>query len=86
MVEASNQKLNVNVDSDVSTRKGVHADIVIAETNGADTRLDFVLLERSGGPAAGDGGVSAVLASRIFMSRDNVIALRDMLNEHTSTW
>ncbi len=76
------QSINLNLDSDPVTRKGVMASIVLASTDGGVTRLDFVNPDIP----EDEGSMRAVLSSRVYMSNENLLALRDMLNTHTATW
>lgn len=70
------------IDSDNQTRKGAHADFVMARSNGGITMLDFVLSDMP----ADNGPAQCVLVSRVFMSNDGIAQLRDMLIQHTSAW
>ncbi len=78
--EKETRGINLNLDSDTETRKGVMASIVLASTDGGVTRLDFVNPDIPDN----DGSVRAVLSSRVYMSNENLLALRDMLNAHIS--
>lgn len=80
--EKAAQSINLNLDSDPETRKGVMASIVLASTDGGVTRLDFVNPDIP----ENEGSVRAVLSSRVYMSNENLLALRDMLNSHTAEW
>lgn len=73
--------VSIRIDHDPQTRKGVHADFVIARTDGAATRLDFI---QNDIPLEG-GDIGAVLVSRVFMSNEGLVALRDMLDAHIKT-
>lgn len=73
----------IQIDATIERREGVHSDLVMALTDGATTRLDFV---QSEGPADENDVMTAVLVSRIFMDNAHVIQLRDMLNRHTANW
>lgn len=72
---------NIRIDHDPQTRKGVYADFVIARTDGAITRLDFIQNDIS----LEGGDIEAVLSARVFMSNDSLVALRDMLDAHIET-
>lgn len=63
------------VDSDIETRKGVHADIAIARTKGGVTRIDFLL-----GDIEEEDSIRAALVSRVYMNNEDVCALRSALN------
>lgn len=73
----------IQIDATIERREGVHSDLVMALTDGATTRLDFV---QSDGPANEENVTTAVLVSRVFMDNAHVIQLRDMLNRHTASW
>lgn len=73
----------IQIDATIERREGVHSDLVMALTDGATTRLDFVQTE---GPEDENGVTKAVLVSRIFLDNAHVIQLRDMLNRHTAEW
>ena len=76
------REFNLNIDHDTATRKGVMSNLVMASTDGAVTRLDFINSDIPGE----DGQVRAVLSSRVYMTNENLLALRDMLNDHTKNW
>lgn len=80
MPDERNSSVNVSIDHDPQTRKGVFSDFVMARTKGGVTRIDFVQLDID----LDGGDKQAVLASRVFMSNEDVITLRDMLNDHIS--
>lgn len=73
----------IQIDATIEKREGVHADLVLAMSNGGTTRLDFV---QTDGLANEGDTMSAVLVSRVFMDNADLIALRDMLNRHTASW
>lgn len=72
----------VAVDTPPEARRGAYADVATIRTNGAVSMLDFMLVDM----ADPDGNLGAMLTSRVFMSNEGIIALRDMLNEHTKGW
>lgn len=74
---------SIQVDASIETRAGVFSDVVMALTKNGVTRLDFIQTDF---PASDNGDTLAVLTSRVFMSNENLLQLRDMLNRHTSTW
>lgn len=76
------RELKLNIDHDTATRKGVISNLVMASTDGAVTRLDFINSDIPGE----DGQVRAVLSSRVYMTNENLLELRDMLNDHTKNW
>lgn len=80
--EKSENSVSLNLDSDVETRKGVMAGLVMASTEGAMTRLDFINPDIQ----ADDGTIRAVLSARVYLTNDNLVALRDMLVDHISKW
>lgn len=73
----------IQIDATIENRQGVHSDLVMAMTDGATTRLDFI---QSDGPANENDITTAVLVARIFMDNAHIIQLRDMLNRHTENW
>ncbi len=80
--EKTENSVSLNLDSDVETRKGVVAGLVMASTDGTMTRLDFINPDIP----TDDGGIRAVLSARVYLTNDNLVALRDMLINHTSRW
>lgn len=70
-------QIKVTIDSDVETRKGVHADNFSITTRGDSARLDFFLSDIQ----TEDGETRGVLSSRIFMDIGNLPELRDALDE-----
>lgn len=82
MAEEIIPSVNVRLDQDTQSRKGVFADFVMARTKGGTTRLDFSQLDSE----AEDGARKGVMVSRIFMNNEDLISLRDMLNKHTAQW
>lgn len=73
--------ITINLDSDVQTRKGVHANMVQAVDLGHSTRLDFILSD-----IEDENGPRGVLSARVYMDNANIKALRDLLIDHTATW
>lgn len=76
------QATHITIDSDVETRKGVHANVVQASTRGGLTRLDFLSADLIGEDNEG----RAVLSARVYLDNFDLLALRDMLNAHTAGW
>lgn len=71
------------IDADLKTRAGVHADVFTARTTNGVTSIDFILTDL---PGDDDDSLRGVLASRVFINNENLIALRDMLINHTKNW
>lgn len=73
---------SISIDHDPNTRKGSFADFMMVRTKGGVSRLDFIQrdIELDGGDE------QAVLVSRVFMSNEDILALRDMLVQHTASW
>lgn len=77
------KQATIQIDATPEMRRGVHAEIVTATTNGTLTRLDFILTDGQN-PETGDA--TGVLAARVFMDNASVVALKDMLERHISDW
>ena len=77
------KKLNLMVDTPPESRFGRFADTFFVRTNGPASTVDFILTD---GPPDEDGNVPALLVSRVSMTNEALLALRDMLNDHTSGW
>lgn len=73
----------VTVDASPEVRRGCYADIATVRTNGAVSTIDFALVE---GPTDAQGNLAAVLTARVSMSNENLVQLRDLLNNHTQGW
>ncbi len=73
---------SVSIDHDPQTRKGCFSDLAMATTNGPNTRLDFISTDIPGE----NGNIRGLLSARVYMTNENLIALRDMLNSHTEGW
>ena len=73
----------IAVEATPDVRRGVHADIAMIRTNGGQSMIDFVLVDT---PHAADGTASGVLSSRVFMSNESLVTLRDTLIEYTQNW
>lgn len=71
--------INLTIDSDPQTRKGAYSDRVLVTSEGGFIRLDFLHVD-----IPSDDGMRAVLVSRIMMSREDVVALKDVLDSHLS--
>lgn len=76
------RQVNISIDSDVETRKGVHSNIVLLTTEGPVTKIDFLNADIS----VEEDEVRAALSSRVYMSNEDLVALRDMLIRHTASW
>ncbi|MGR1083420.1 hypothetical protein ACUYFE_05255 [Olegusella massiliensis] len=73
----------IAVEATPDVRRGVHADIAMIRTNGGQSMIDFVLVDT---PPVADGTASGVLSSRVFMSNESLVTLRDTLIEYTQNW
>ena len=76
----------IAVEATPDVRRGVHADIAMIRTNGGQSMIDFVLVDTVDTPPAADGTASGVLSSRVFMSNESLVTLRDTLIEYTQNW
>lgn len=81
--QSSAEGISIALEATPDVRRGVHADVAMVRTNGGQSLIDFVLLDT---PPAPDGTVSGLLTSRVFMSNEDLIALRDSLNDYTKDW
>lgn len=79
-MDKEHRSMQITADSDI--RRGVFADLVSAQTPNQVTRLDFIQIEGEGD----DSTLQGVLASRVYMTNESLIALRDMLVRHTKDW
>lgn len=79
-MDKEHRSVQITGDSDI--RRGVFADLVFAQTPNQVTRLDFVQIEGE----SDDSTLQGVLASRVYMTNESLIALRDMLVRHTKDW
>lgn len=79
-MDKEDRSMQITGDSDV--RRGVFADLVFAQTSNQVTKLDFIQIEGE----VDDSTLQGVLASRIYMTNESLIALRDMLIRHTKDW
>lgn len=66
------------VDAAPETRAGKHASAAIIASRDGEARIDFI--EIDGTPDEGD--FAGVLSARIFMSLNDLAALRDSIDEH----
>lgn len=73
---------SMQITADFDIRRGVFADLVFAQTSNQVTRLDFIQIEGE----VDDSTLHGVLASRVYMTNESLIALRDMLIRHTKDW
>ncbi|GEM_PF-3033507 len=73
----------IAVDASPEMRRGVFANLVMAATLPTGmVQLNFVDVDR---PADGDTA-SGILAARVYLTPQDVMALRDMLIKHTESW
>lgn len=79
-MDKDDRSMQITADSDI--RRGVFADLVFAQTSNQVTRLDFIQIEVE----VDDSTLQGVLASRVYMTNESLIALRDMLIRHTKDW
>ena len=79
-MDKDDRSMQITADSDI--RRGVFADLVFAQTSNQVTRLDFIQIEGE----VDDTTLQGVLASRVYMTNESLIALRDMLIRHTKDW
>lgn len=73
---------NLTVEATPEMRRGAHADFATVRTTGGVSTLDFLLVDT----VEPSGDARGVLSSRVFLSNESLVALRDMLNEHTKGW
>lgn len=67
----------LNIESDVSTRRGAYADISLLTPKGSLARLDFI----SGDRPSSDS-VDGILVSRVYLEREALINLRDTIDAY----
>ena len=79
-MDKDDRSMQITADSDI--RRGVFADLVFAQTSNQVTRLDFIQIEGE----VDNQTIQGVLASRVYMTNESLIALRDMLIRHTKDW
>jgi hypothetical protein len=79
-MDKDDRSMQITADSDI--RRGVFADLVFAQTSNQVTRLDFIQIEGE----VDNSTLQGVLASRVYMTNESLIALRDMLIRHTKDW
>ena len=79
-MDKEDRSMQITADSDI--RRGVFADLVFAQTSNQVTRLDFIQIEGE----VDDSTLQGVLASRVYMTNESLIALRNMLIRHTKDW
>lgn len=79
-MDKDDRSMQITADSNI--RRGVFADLVFAQTSNQVTRLDFIQIEGE----VDDSTLQGVLASRVYMTNESLIALRDMLIRHTKDW
>ena len=80
---ADEKQISIAIEATPEMRTGTFSDLSLIKTNGAASTIDFILTD---GVPDEQGNVSAVLVSRISMTNESVIALRDMLVRHTDGW
>lgn len=78
---AAEDASNLMIEATPEARRGAYADFASVRVNGGNSMIDFLLVD-SVGPEGGSG----VLTSRVVMSNESLLALRDMLNEVTADW
>lgn len=78
-----NATINLQVDASPEMRIARMADTFMVKTNGACSTIDFISTD---GIPDENGTISAILSSRVSMSNEALLALRDMINSHTQTW
>ena len=76
-------QVSIAVEATPEMRAGRFSDVSLIRTNGGSSTIDFVMTD---GAADENGVISAVLVSRVSMTNESVVALRDMLVRHTSGW
>lgn len=73
----------ITIDASPEMRRGTYANLAFAMTTPNHmTQLNFVDTDR----VSTNGGVSGILAARVYMTPQDIIALRDMLIKHTESW
>lgn len=68
------------VATDPSVRQGSYSNLVVVTSQQSEEILDFFFVDSRDE----DGAMSGVVVSRVIMSRDRLVALRDALNDHLS--
>ena len=73
----SEEKLaKLTIDSDVETRKGVQADVVLMVEKDGSVRMDFISTDIT----EDDGNLRGALTSRVYMSKNDLRSLRDTID------
>ena len=73
----------IQIESSVEIRAGVFSDLVSVATKEGTTRIDFMLTDV---PGSNPGDQYGVLSSRVFLSNETLLKLRDLLVRHTADW
>lgn len=76
---ADEPTITLQIDASPEVRAGVFSDLALMATKGNVTRIDFVLTDGMAEP-------TGVIASRVFMANEDLVALRDALIHHTQEW
>lgn len=76
------RQIHIDIDSDTETRKGVFSNISMLTDEGPLTRIDFLNSDIH----VTEENSRAVLASRVYMTRDDLVLLRNVLDSHIDGW
>ncbi len=74
---AEETMMHLTIDSDMSTRKGVHADMALLAEREGTVRIDFI----SADIADDEANAKGVLTSRVYMSRKDLLIFRNAIDE-----
>ena len=69
--------MHLTVDSDINTRKGVHADMALVAEREGTVRIDFI----SADITDNEGNAKGVLTSRVYMSRKDLLSFKNSIDE-----
>lgn len=75
---ADRKLINITIDSDITTRKGVVSDMALISSKDGMSRIDFLLCDIPDE----EGHIRSALVSRVAMSNIDLVKLRDMLSDH----
>lgn len=74
------QETRVKINADPSLRKGVYSNLVMVQSSKKEAVVNFLFTD---GPAESkDADIEGIMVSRVVMTLDTLVELRDALDSH----
>lgn len=74
--------LNISLTAEDNVRSGVYSNFSMARSTQKESIIDFVFIDSNGDDESGKHVANGLVQSRIIMSHQSLVELRNMLDKH----